>query len=49
MARSYVPAALQSAAHALGHQKGSTKACLLKGGTCVVKFGTGEVDYNSYV
>lgn len=49
MARTYVPAAIQSAAHALGHQKGSTKPCLPRGGTCVVRFGGGEVDYNSYV
>ncbi|KAF5100467.1 hypothetical protein DV451_002568 [Geotrichum candidum] len=49
MSRTYVPAAIQSAAHALGHQKGTTKPCLPKGGTCVVRFGGGEVDYNSYV
>lgn len=49
MSRTYVPAAIQSVAHALGHQKGTMKPCLAKGGTCVVRFGGGEVDYNSYV
>lgn len=49
MERTYVPAAIQSVAHAVGHQKGSHKPCLRRGGTCLVKFGSGEVDYNSYV
>ncbi len=49
MAKTYVPAAIQSAANALGHQPGSTKPCLKKGGDCLVKFGAGEVRMNSYV
>lgn len=50
MARSYVPAAIQSTANALGHLEGSNKPCLKRGTQrCLVRFGTGEVDYNSYI
>ncbi len=49
MARSYVPAAIQSAANRLGHQPDSTEPCLRRGGDCLVKFGVGEVRMNSYM
>lgn len=51
MSRSYVPAAIQSTAHALGHLKGTTRKCPQKlgpGQRCLLKFGSGEIDYNSY-
>lgn len=50
MVARYVPAVLQSSANLLGHQPGSNKPCAKRGVIrCVVPFGTGEVDYNSYV
>lgn len=50
MSRSYVPAAIQSAANKLGHLEGSNKPCPRRGNTrCLVKFGAGEIDYNSYI
>lgn len=51
MARSYVPASIQSIANAVGHLKGTDKPCprkLATGQRCLVKFGNGEIDYNSY-
>lgn len=51
MARSYVPAAIQSTAHAMGHLKGTHKPCPIRLGPlerCLIKFGNGEIDYNSY-
>lgn len=48
MTRAYVPAAIQSLAHALGHQPGSERPCT-RHGPCVVRFGAHEIDYNSYV
>ncbi|KAH6662356.1 autophagy-related protein 22-like protein [Halenospora varia] len=48
-ASTYVTAAIQSAANLLGHVPGSTKAYAKRGTIkCVVKFGGGEIDYNSY-
>ncbi|KAH4181068.1 autophagy-related protein [Parastagonospora nodorum] len=50
MAFRYVPAVLQSAANVLGHIPGTNKPCAERGVIrCVVPFGTGEVDYNSYI
>jgi len=50
MAFRYVPAVLQSAANVLGHIPGTNKPCAKRGVIrCVVPFGTGEVDYNSYM
>ncbi|EAT77917.2 hypothetical protein SNOG_14725 [Parastagonospora nodorum SN15] len=50
MAFRYVPAVLQSAANVLGHIPGTNKPCAKRGVIrCVVPFGTGEVDYNSYI
>jgi hypothetical protein len=50
MAMRYVPAVLQSTANILGHKPGSKQPCAKRGSIqCVVPFGTGEVDYNSYV
>jgi hypothetical protein len=50
MAFRYVPAVLQSGANVLGHIPGSNKPCAKRGVIrCVVPFGTGEVDYNSYM
>jgi hypothetical protein len=46
----YIPAVLQSAANALGHIPGTDKPCAKRGVIrCVVPFGTGTVDYNSYM
>lgn len=49
MSKSYVPAVIQSIAHALGHKKGSNEPCDKRGDNCYVQFGTGEVQYSSYV
>ncbi|KAF2108936.1 autophagy-related protein 22-like protein [Lophiotrema nucula] len=50
MAARYVPAVLQSSANILGHRPGSKLSCAKRGKIeCVVPFGKGEVDYNSYV
>jgi hypothetical protein len=50
MAFRYVPAILQSGANVLGHIPGTNKPCAKRGVIrCVVPFGTGEVDYNSYM
>ncbi|GFF29486.1 autophagy-related protein 22 [Aspergillus udagawae] len=50
MASTYVSAAILSAANLLGHQAGSNKRCSHRGTniSCLVKFGAGEIDYNSY-
>ena len=48
MSKSYVPAVIQSIAHALGHKKGSNEPCDKRGDNCYVQFGTGEVQYSSY-
>lgn len=51
MARSYVPASIQSIASAVGHLKGTDKPCprrLAAGQRCLVKFGSGHIDYNSF-
>ncbi|KAI1124424.1 autophagy-related protein 22-like protein [Nemania abortiva] len=46
----YVPAVLQSVANAVGHIPGTDKPCATRGKiVCVVPFGPGEVDYNSYI
>ncbi|KAH9909602.1 autophagy-related protein 22-like protein [Xylariomycetidae sp. FL2044] len=45
----YVPAVLQSVANAVGHKPGTDEPCAKRGKiVCVVPFGAGEVDYNSY-
>lgn len=50
MTFSYVPISLQAMANILGHQPGSAKKCATRGAIrCLVSFGSGEVDYNSYV
>ncbi|QKX55483.1 uncharacterized protein TRUGW13939_02576 [Talaromyces rugulosus] len=51
MAFNYVSAAIQSAANYVGHEPGSDKPCARRGTniSCVVNFGTGEVDYQSYM
>lgn len=48
MMRSYVPAAIQTTAHALGHRKDSDARCLRRGDDCYVRFGAGEVQYTSF-
>ncbi|KAJ5800493.1 uncharacterized protein N7518_002561 [Penicillium psychrosexuale] len=50
MVSNYVTAAILSAANLLGHQAGSNKPCSRRGTniSCLVKFGGGEIDYNSY-
>lgn len=50
MVSNYVTAAILSAANLLGHQAGSSKPCSRRGTniSCLVKFGGGEIDYNSY-
>lgn len=50
MVSNYVTAAILSAANLLGHQAGSDKPCPRHGTNinCLVKFGEGEIDYNSY-
>ncbi|KAJ5223118.1 uncharacterized protein N7469_009358 [Penicillium citrinum] len=50
MASNYGTAAILSAANVLGHQAGSNKSCPRRGTniSCMVKFGSGEIDYNSY-
>ncbi|CDO95759.1 unnamed protein product [Kluyveromyces dobzhanskii CBS 2104] len=48
MMRSYVPAVIQTTAHALGHPKDSSGPCLPKGDDCYVNFGWGSVQYTSY-
>ncbi|KAJ8115852.1 hypothetical protein ONZ43_g4569 [Nemania bipapillata] len=46
----YVPAVLQSVTNAVGHIPGTDKPCATRGTiVCVVPFGPGEVDYNSYI
>ncbi|KAJ2997491.1 hypothetical protein NUW58_g644 [Xylaria curta] len=46
----YIPAVLQSVANAVGHIPGTDKPCAKRGQiVCVVPFGPGEVDYNSYI
>ncbi|KAI0444279.1 autophagy-related protein 22 [Xylaria telfairii] len=46
----YIPAVLQSVANAVGHIPGTDKPCATRGKiVCVVPFGRGEVDYNSYI
>lgn len=46
----YIPAVIQSTANILGHKPGSNEPCAKRGAIkCIVKFGAGEVDYNSYV
>lgn len=50
VAARYIPAVLQSAANVLGHIPGTDKRCATRGKIiCVVPFGFGTVDYNSYV
>ncbi|MCJ1466651.1 hypothetical protein MMC07_005271 [Pseudocyphellaria aurata] len=50
MTATYVPISLQAMANILGHQPGSAKKCATRGAIrCLVSFGSGEVDYNSYV
>ncbi len=50
MLNTYVPASIQSMANILGHERGSLRKCKTRGAiNCVVKFGSGEIDYNSYV
>lgn len=51
MTFTYIPVSLQTMANLLGHEPGrSAKKCATRGAIrCVVKFGSGEVDYNSYV
>ncbi|EAW12453.1 MFS transporter [Aspergillus clavatus NRRL 1] len=50
MVNNYVTAAILSAANLLGHEEGSNKPCPRRGTniSCLVKFGPGEIDYNSY-
>ncbi|CAG8948025.1 unnamed protein product [Penicillium salamii] len=50
MVSNYVTAAILSAANLLGHQAGSNKPCSRRGTniSCLVKFGGGEIDFNSY-
>ena len=50
MVSNYVTAAILSVANLLGHQAGSSKPCSRRGTniSCLVKFGGGEIDYNSY-
>ncbi|KAI0115739.1 autophagy-related protein 22 [Nemania sp. FL0031] len=50
VAGKYVPAVLQSVANSVGHIPGTNKPCARRGTiVCVVPFGPGEVDYNSYI
>ncbi|CEP63412.1 MFS transporter LALA0_S08e01882g [Lachancea lanzarotensis] len=49
MSKVYVPAAVQSFAHALGHQKNSQNQCAARGDNCYVTFGGFDVQYTSYV
>lgn len=49
MMRSYVVAVIQTTTHGLGHPKGSTGSCAKRGSDCYIKFGTGEVQYTSYI
>lgn len=50
MTFTYIPISLQAMANVLGHQPGSAKKCATRGVIrCVVRFGSEEVDYNSYV
>lgn len=48
MARTYVPAAIQSVARIVGTTK-EGKPCSTRGNDCFVKFGAGTVHYTSYV
>ncbi|KAJ5767081.1 uncharacterized protein N7511_004697 [Penicillium nucicola] len=50
MVSNYVTVAILSATNYLGHQRGSTKPCPRHGTNinCLVAFGGGEIDYNSY-
>lgn len=48
MMRSYVPATIQTTAHALGHPKGSSGPCLATGDDCYVTFSYGTVQYTSF-
>ncbi|KAI1361227.1 autophagy-related protein 22 [Xylaria arbuscula] len=50
VANRYIPAVLQSVANAVGHVPGTNERCATRGTiVCVVPFGTGVVDYNSYI
>ena len=51
MTFTYIPVSLQTMANVLGHEPGrSAKKCATRGAIrCVVRFGSGEIDYNSYV
>ncbi|KAI0522110.1 autophagy-related protein 22 [Xylaria bambusicola] len=50
VANRYIPAVLQSVANAVGHVPGTNERCATRGKiVCVVPFGTGVVDYNSYI
>ncbi|WPB02348.1 uncharacterized protein RHO25_006982 [Cercospora beticola] len=51
MINRYVTASIQSAANRLGHIPGTDRPCprrSMNGIQCVVRFGTGEINYNSY-
>ncbi|KAI5361768.1 Putative MFS transporter superfamily [Septoria linicola] len=51
MINRYVTASIQSAANRLGHIPGTDRPCPRRstnGIQCVVRFGTGEINYNSY-
>jgi len=50
MVSNYATAAILSAANVLGHRAGSNEPCPRRGTniSCMVKFGGGEIDYNSY-
>ncbi|SCU80828.1 LADA_0B09758g1_1 [Lachancea dasiensis] len=45
MTKVYIPAVIQSLAHAVGHQKNSTLKCLPTGDNCYVSFGAATVQY----
>ena len=46
----YILVSLQSMANNLGHVPGSSKECATRGAIrCLVQFGAGGVDFNSYV
>ena len=50
MVFTYLPAAIQTVANAVGHVPGSADACAAVGPiTCLVRFGTREVDYLTYL
>ncbi|KOS20621.1 Autophagy-related protein 22 [Escovopsis weberi] len=50
MVNSYVTASIQAAANAVGHVPGTNQPCARRGNIhCVVKLGSGEVDYLSYL